>query len=82
MLSCSLLLGYIGLKSVDISVPEQTVSMVVEPEVLYDIVLDKIRGTGKTVRSGGVDGVAREFEMLSMAWLKSWKSMLGFFSLW
>lgn len=59
MLSCSLLLDYIGLKSFDTSVPDQTVSIVVGPEISYDIVLDKIRGTGKTVRSGEVDGVAR-----------------------
>ena len=47
----------IGLKSLDISLEQQTVSIVAEPSLSYDAVLAAIKEKGKDVHSGEIDGV-------------------------
>ncbi|KNG90653.1 metal homeostasis factor ATX1 [Aspergillus nomiae NRRL 13137] len=46
-----------GLKSLDISLEQQTVSIVAEPSLPYDAVLAAIKEKGKDVHSGEIDGV-------------------------
>ncbi|KAB8259395.1 hypothetical protein BDV32DRAFT_150510 [Aspergillus pseudonomiae] len=46
-----------GLKSLDISLEQQTVSIVAEPSLSYDAVLAAIKEKGKDVHSGEIDGV-------------------------
>ncbi|KAJ5335826.1 hypothetical protein M433DRAFT_149504 [Acidomyces richmondensis BFW] len=48
-----------GLKSLAISLEEQSVVVVAEPSLSYEAILETIKGKGKTVRSGQVDGVPR-----------------------
>ncbi|OGM48975.1 metal homeostasis factor ATX1 [Aspergillus bombycis] len=46
-----------GLKSLDISLGQQTVSVIAEPSLSYNAVLAAIKGKGKAVHSGEIDGV-------------------------
>jgi len=46
-----------GVKSYDVSLPNQTADVVTEESVSYETVLEKIKKTGKTVNSGEADGV-------------------------
>ncbi|KAF7630632.1 metal homeostasis factor ATX1 [Aspergillus flavus] len=45
-----------GLKSLDISLEQQTVSVVAEPSLSFNAVLAAIKGKGKDVHSGEIDG--------------------------
>lgn len=45
-----------GVKSYDVSLDTQTADVVTEPSVSYDIVLEKIKKTGKKVNEGWSDG--------------------------
>ncbi|KAL4896355.1 heavy metal transport/detoxification protein [Aspergillus ambiguus] len=47
-----------GVKSFDVSLENQTATVVTEPAVSYETVLEKIKKTGKTVNSGEADGQA------------------------
>jgi len=47
-----------GVKSFDVSLPNQTADVVTEDSVSYETVLEKIKKTGKTVNSGEADGVS------------------------
>ena len=47
----------LGLKSLSISLEEQTVRVTTGPSLSYDTVLAAIREKGKTVRKGEEDGV-------------------------
>lgn len=49
-----------GVKSYDISLENQTASIVTEDSLDYDTVLEKIKKTGKTVNSGEADGTPRD----------------------
>ncbi|KAE8137286.1 hypothetical protein BDV38DRAFT_283124 [Aspergillus pseudotamarii] len=46
-----------GLKSLDISLEQQIVSVVAEPSLSYDAVLAAIKEKGKEVHSGEADGI-------------------------
>ncbi|KAI5809513.1 hypothetical protein DFH27DRAFT_149686 [Peziza echinospora] len=41
-----------GVKTVDISLPEQSVTVITAPELSYDDVYEKIKKTGKEIISG------------------------------
>jgi len=45
-----------GVKSYDVSLPNQTADVVTEDSVSYETVLEKIKKTGKTVSAGEADG--------------------------
>jgi len=45
-----------GVKSFDVSLDSQTASVVTEPSLDYNTVLEKIKKTGKKVNSGEADG--------------------------
>ncbi|KKK24936.1 hypothetical protein P175DRAFT_0498920 [Aspergillus ochraceoroseus IBT 24754] len=45
-----------GVKSFDVSLESQTASVVTDPSVSYETVLEKIKKTGKTVNSGDANG--------------------------
>ncbi|KAE8366674.1 heavy metal-associated domain-containing protein [Aspergillus caelatus] len=45
-----------GVKSFDVSLNSQTATVVTEPSVPYERVLDTIKKTGKTVNAGEADG--------------------------
>ncbi|KAJ9195381.1 hypothetical protein DTO271D3_1022 [Paecilomyces variotii] len=45
-----------GVKSFDVSLENQSATVVTEPTVSYDTVLASIKKTGKTVNSGEADG--------------------------
>lgn len=45
-----------GVKSFDVSLENQTATVVTEPSVSYETVLEKIKKTGKTVNSGEAGG--------------------------
>lgn len=49
-----------GVKSFDVSLDTQTAEVIAEPSLSYDTVLEKIKKTGKTVKSGTADGEARD----------------------
>lgn len=49
----------IGVKSFDVSLDNQTASVVTEPSLDYTTVLEKIKKTGKKVNSGEADGQAQ-----------------------
>ncbi|KAJ5360261.1 Heavy metal-associated domain HMA [Penicillium concentricum] len=48
-----------GVQSHSISLEEQTVSVMAEPSLSYETVLEAIKAKGKNVRSGEADGVAQ-----------------------
>ncbi|KAJ5343454.1 hypothetical protein N7541_008005 [Penicillium brevicompactum] len=48
-----------GLKSLAISLEEQSVVVVAEPSLSYEAILEAIKEKGKKVRRGQVDGVSR-----------------------
>ena len=52
-----------GLKSYEVSLEEQTVKVITE-SVDYEIVLEKIKKTGKKVKSGEADGKEMSVELL------------------
>ncbi|GMG22412.1 unnamed protein product [Aspergillus oryzae] len=52
-----------GLKSLDISLEQQTVSVVAEPSLSFDAVLAAIKGKGKDVHSGEIDGVPQPIKV-------------------
>ncbi|KAJ9193564.1 hypothetical protein DTO166G4_591 [Paecilomyces variotii] len=45
-----------GVKSFDVSLENQSATVITEPTVSYDTVLASIKKTGKTVNSGEADG--------------------------
>ncbi|KAF2737274.1 hypothetical protein EJ04DRAFT_510381 [Polyplosphaeria fusca] len=49
-----------GVKSYNVSLETQTAEVVTEDSVDYSTVLEKIKKTGKAVKSGEADGVAQE----------------------
>lgn len=49
-----------GVKSYNVSLESQTAEIVAEDSLSYDTVLEKIKKTGKTVKSGTADGEAKE----------------------
>ncbi|KAI9716042.1 MAG: Cytosolic copper metallochaperone [Chrysothrix sp. TS-e1954] len=48
-----------GVKSFQVSLPEQSAEISAAEELGYETVLEKIKKTGKTVNSGWADGVER-----------------------
>ncbi|KAF3039133.1 Cytosolic copper metallochaperone [Didymella heteroderae] len=49
-----------GVKSYNVSLETQTADIVTEDSLSYETVLEKIKKTGKTVKSGEADGSPRE----------------------
>ena len=49
-----------GVKSYNVSLETQTAEIVTEESLDYSTVLEKIKKTGKAVKSGEADGVAQE----------------------
>ncbi|KAF1997521.1 putative iron/copper transporter Atx1 [Amniculicola lignicola CBS 123094] len=49
-----------GVKSYNVSLESQTAEIVAEESLDYDTVLEKIKKTGKTVKSGEADGTPRD----------------------
>jgi copper chaperone len=49
-----------GVKSYNVSLETQSADIVTEESLDYDTVLEKIKKTGKTVKSGQADGVSRD----------------------
>ncbi|KAF2709332.1 heavy metal transport/detoxification protein [Pleomassaria siparia CBS 279.74] len=49
-----------GVKSYDVSLETQSATIVTEDSLNYETVLEKIKKTGKTVKSGQADGEARD----------------------
>ncbi|KAF2799058.1 putative iron/copper transporter Atx1 [Melanomma pulvis-pyrius CBS 109.77] len=49
-----------GVKSYNVSLETQTAEIVTEDSLNYETVLEKIKKTGKTVKSGAADGVERD----------------------
>ncbi|KAF2692231.1 putative iron/copper transporter Atx1 [Lentithecium fluviatile CBS 122367] len=49
-----------GVKSYNVSLETQTAEIVAEDSLTYDTVLEKIKKTGKTVKSGQADGTPRD----------------------
>lgn len=49
-----------GVKSYNVSLETQTAEIVTEDSLDYDTVLEKIKKTGKTVKSGEADGSPRD----------------------
>ncbi len=49
-----------GVKSYNVSLETQTAEIVTEDSLDYDTVLEKIKKTGKTVKSGEADGTPRD----------------------
>jgi copper chaperone len=49
-----------GVKSYNVSLETQTAEIVTEDSLDYSTVLEKIKKTGKTVKSGQADGVSRD----------------------
>ncbi|KAF2809701.1 uncharacterized protein BDZ99DRAFT_463474 [Mytilinidion resinicola] len=49
-----------GVKSFDVSLEKQTAEVVAEESLDYNTVLEKIKKTGKEVRSGEADGKTME----------------------
>ena len=52
-----------GIKSYDVSLDSQTVTVVAEDKLPYEQVLRTIAKTGKKVNSGEADGVAQSVEV-------------------
>jgi copper chaperone len=52
----TVLTSFAGVKSFDVSLDSQTASVVTEPTLDYNTVLEKIKKTGKKVNSGEADG--------------------------
>jgi copper chaperone len=52
-----------GIKSYDVSLDAQTVTVVAEDKLPYEQVLRTIAKTGKKVNSGEADGVAQSVEV-------------------
>ena len=46
----------LGVKSYDVSLETQTAEIITADYLTYDTVLEKIKKTGKTVKSGEADG--------------------------
>ncbi|OCK99152.1 heavy-metal-associated domain-containing protein [Cenococcum geophilum 1.58] len=53
-----------GVKSYNVSLKEQTAEVITEESVDYQIVLEKIKKTGKKVKSGEADGKEMPVELL------------------
>lgn len=49
-----------GVKSYNVSLETQSAEIVAEESLSYDTVLEKIKKTGKTVKSGTADGETRD----------------------
>ncbi|KAF3052431.1 Cytosolic copper metallochaperone [Didymella pomorum] len=49
-----------GVKSYNVSLETQTADIVTEDSLSYETVLEKIKKTGKTVKSGEADGSPRD----------------------
>ncbi|KAH6639782.1 hypothetical protein C7974DRAFT_138806 [Boeremia exigua] len=49
-----------GVKSYNVSLETQTADIVTEESLSYETVLEKIKKTGKTVKSGEADGTPRD----------------------
>ena len=49
-----------GVKSYNVSLENQTADIVAEDSLSYETVLEKIKKTGKTVKSGEADGSPRD----------------------
>ncbi|KAK3216374.1 hypothetical protein GRF29_8g3077368 [Pseudopithomyces chartarum] len=49
-----------GVKSYNVSLETQTAEIVAEDSLSYDTVLEKIKKTGKTVKTGSADGENKE----------------------
>ena len=49
-----------GVKSFNVSLETQTADIVTEDSLSYEAVLEKIKKTGKTVKSGEADGSPRD----------------------
>lgn len=49
-----------GVKSYNVSLETQSAEIVTEDSLNYETVLEKIKKTGKTVKSGQADGVTRD----------------------
>ncbi|KAF2872701.1 putative iron/copper transporter Atx1 [Massariosphaeria phaeospora] len=49
-----------GVKSYNVSLENQTAEIVAEDSLSYDTVLEKIKKTGKAVKSGEADGVQKD----------------------
>lgn len=49
-----------GVKSYNVSLDTQTAEIVAEDSLSYDTVLEKIKKTGKTVKSGTADGEPKD----------------------
>ncbi|KAM0330726.1 hypothetical protein ACHAQA_003678 [Verticillium albo-atrum] len=56
-----------GVKSYEVSLENQTASVVAEPELSYEKVLATIAKTGKKVNSGSADGEERSVEVPAAA---------------
>ncbi|CRK44461.1 Metal homeostasis factor ATX1 like protein [Verticillium longisporum] len=56
-----------GVKSYEVSLENQTASVIAEPELSYEKVLATIAKTGKKVNSGSADGVERSVEVPAAA---------------
>lgn len=49
-----------GIKSYNVSLENQTADIYAEDSLPYETVLEKIKKTGKTIKSGEKDGVSAE----------------------
>ena len=49
-----------GIEKFDVSLEHKTVSVSAKPELSFEAVLDILKGTGKAVHSGKVNGQARD----------------------
>jgi copper chaperone len=54
--ACHILIPLLGVKSFDVSLDSQTASVITEPSLDYNTVLEKIKKTGKKVNSAEADG--------------------------
>ncbi len=56
-----------GVKSYDVSLENQTATVVAEPSLAYETVLATIKKTGKKVNTGEADGEVKPVELVSEA---------------
>ncbi|KAH8880038.1 hypothetical protein GQ53DRAFT_833577 [Thozetella sp. PMI_491] len=56
-----------GVKSHEVSLESQTATVIAEPSLSYDKVLQTIAKTGKKVNSGEADGVAQSIQVPAAA---------------
>lgn len=56
-----------GVKSYEVSLENQTATVVAGPDLPFETVLQKIAKTGKKVNSGEVDGVSHSIELPAAA---------------